>query len=77
MPPTLVSLSAGSLSLASATVLKACLASPSSVLVFANLTPGSLPSILLQIRVVERVEHVDQTVGEVINIKHLFNVWRV
>ena len=34
----------------------------------------------LYIRVVERVEHVDQTIGEEkeeINIKHLFNIWRV
>ena len=31
----------------------------------------------IRIRVVERVEHVDQTLGEVINIKHLFNIWRV
>ena len=32
------------------------------------------------VRVVERVEHVDQTIGEVkeeINIEHLFNIWRV
>ena len=29
-----------------------------------------------RLRVVERVEHVDQTLGEVINIKHLFNIWR-
>ena len=34
-------------------------------------------SSLLGLRVVERVEHVDQTIGEVINIKHLFNIWRV
>ena len=27
------------------------------------------------VRVVEKVEHVDQTVGVVINIKHLFNIW--
>ena len=26
---------------------------------------------------VERVEKIDQTLGEVINIKHLFNTWRV
>ena len=33
-----------------------------------------------EVRVVERVEHVDQTIGEEkeeINIKHLFNIWRV
>ena len=29
------------------------------------------------LRTAEKVEHVDQTIGEVINIKHLFDIWRV
>jgi hypothetical protein len=43
-----------------------------------RLLPWRPGAVLL--RVVERVEHVDQTIGEEkeeINIKHLFNIWRV
>ena len=49
MPPAPTSLSAGSLSLASAAVLRSCLSSPSSVLFSSDLVPGPLPSVLLQL----------------------------